>query len=170
MSKSVGANLNPSAGDRQSVAGSRLKMMILFLCVTLASLASGQLLFPIGSPPTWSPTYTVEGVVVIPYAEIEEPFVGYADMNNRRSRVDYYGGMDKTFQRADVGKYGTMFKVVPETTENVKNEASIFMLNHRIDILGFTTTLRFSDRMLHRRGQRGGPGGDADRPPRPHRL
>ena len=98
-------------------------MMILFLCVALASLTSGQLLFPIGSPPTWSPTYTVEGVVVIPYAEIEEPFVGYADMKNGKSRVDYYGGMDKTFQRADVGKYGTMFKVVPETTENVKNEA-----------------------------------------------
>ena len=97
-------------------------MMILILCVTLASMASGQLHFPLGSPPTWSPTYTVEGVVVIPYAEIEEPFVGYADMSSGKSRVDYYGGMDKTFQRADVGKYGTMFKVVPETTENVKNE------------------------------------------------
>ena len=97
-------------------------MMILFLCVTLASVASGQLHFPLGSPPTWSPTYTVEGVVVIPYAEIEEPFVSYADMTSGKTRVDYYGGMDKTFQRADVGKYGTMFKVVPETTENVKNE------------------------------------------------
>ena len=112
-------------------------MMILFLCcVTLTSLASGQLLFPIGAAPTWSPTYTVEGVVVIPYAEIEEPFVGYADLNNRKSRVDYYGGMDKTFQRADVGKYGTMFKVVPETTENVKNEVRDLtdVLNRRMDM------------------------------------
>ena len=101
-------------------------MMFLLLCsAALVSVASGQLLFPLGSPPTWSPTYTVEGVVVIPYAEIEEPFVGYADMENGKSRVDYYGGMDKTFQRADLGKYGTMFKVVPETTENVWNEVRL---------------------------------------------
>ena len=98
-------------------------MKIPFLVAVLTSAASAQLLFPVGSPPTWSPTYTVEGVVVIPYAEIKEPFVGYADIDNARTRVDYYGGMDKTFQRADVGKHGTMFKVVPETTENVKNEA-----------------------------------------------
>ena len=143
-------------------------MMILFLCcVTLTSLASGQLLFPIGAAPTWSPTYTVEGVVVIPYAEIEEPFVGYADLNNRKSRVDYYGGMDKTFQRADVGKYGTMFKVVPETTENVKNEVRglNFKLSRRCGSI-----LCFSDRMLHRRGQRGGPSRPAEHPSRPHRL
>ena len=147
-------------------------MMILFLCVALASLTSGQLLFPIGSPPTWSPTYTVEGVVVIPYAEIEEPFVGYADMKNGKSRVDYYGGMDKTFQRADVGKYGTMFKVVPETTENVKNEVRDLtdVLNRRMDMDLQPFSGFFSDRMLHRRGKRGGPGRNADRPSRPRRL
>ena len=41
--------------------------------------------------PVWSPTYSVEGVLSIPYAEIEEPFAAYADMQNGKSRIDYYG-------------------------------------------------------------------------------
>ena len=28
----------------------------------------------------------------------------------RMSRVDYYGGMVKTFQRGDIGEFGTTFK------------------------------------------------------------
>jgi hypothetical protein len=86
-------------------------------------------LFPLkpslrAGPPDWSRTYTVEGMVSIPFAEIQEPFLAYADMANKKSRVDYYGGMDKTFQRADMGQYGTMFKLVPETSETIKNEVN----------------------------------------------
>jgi hypothetical protein len=61
--------------------------------------------------PEWSDSYTVFGTLSIPFAEIEEPFAAFADLSNGRSRIDYYGGMDKTFQRNDVGKFGTMFKV-----------------------------------------------------------
>ena len=28
-----------------------------------------------------------------------------------KSRIDYYGGMVKTFQRGDIGPFGTMAKV-----------------------------------------------------------
>ena len=44
-------------------------------------------------PPMWSNTYTVQGELKLPYAEIVEPFMGFYDATNKKSRVDYYGGM-----------------------------------------------------------------------------
>lgn len=52
--------------------------------------------------PVFSDTYKVEGVIALPYAEIREPFVGYYDSENGRSRVDYYGDLVLTVQRGDV--------------------------------------------------------------------
>jgi len=79
--------------------------------------------------PQWSQTYSLQGVLSIPYAEIQEPFAGWADFKNSKSRIDYYGGMVKTFQRGDVGPFGTMAKIVPMTTEIVKNSISCFQIN-----------------------------------------
>ena len=76
--------------------------------------------------PEWSPTYTVRGVLSIPYAEIEEPFAAYADLQNGKSRIDYYGNTDKTYQRADIGAHGIMFKIVPMTNEHVTNQINCF--------------------------------------------
>lgn len=42
--------------------------------------------------PQWGQVYSVQGILRLPYAEIEEPFTGYFDATNKRSRVDYYGG------------------------------------------------------------------------------
>jgi len=77
-------------------------------------------------PPVWSRTYAVEGILSIPYAEIEEPFAAWADLDAGKSRIDYYGGMVKTFQRADVKKYGTMAKIIPITNEQVTNKIDCF--------------------------------------------
>lgn len=44
------------------------------------------------SPPTWSDTYISEGVLHLPYAEIDEPFYAWVDFKKGRSRIDYYGG------------------------------------------------------------------------------
>ena len=63
------------------------------------------------SVPAWSPTYSVQGLLAIPFAEIEEPFDAWADLGRRKSRIDYYGGMVKTFQRGDIAQYGTTAKV-----------------------------------------------------------
>lgn len=52
--------------------------------------------------PVFANTYQVEGVIALPYAEIREPFVGYYDPENGRSRVDYYGDLVLTVQRGDV--------------------------------------------------------------------
>ena len=52
--------------------------------------------------PVFEENYSVEGVIILPYAEIREPFTAYFDANNGRSRVDYYGDLVQTVQRADV--------------------------------------------------------------------
>jgi len=52
--------------------------------------------------PVFADTYQVEGVIALPYAEIREPFIGYYDSRNGRSRVDYYGDLVLTVQRGDV--------------------------------------------------------------------
>lgn len=77
------------------------QFLVFVLCVTSLQAA-----------PEWSDTYTVFGTLSIPFAEINEPFTAFADLSNGRSRIDYYGGMDKTFQRNDIGQFGTMFKVI----------------------------------------------------------
>ena len=61
--------------------------------------------------PNWSPTYSVQGVLSLPFAEIQEPFSAWADIPGRKSRIDYYGGTVKTFQRGDLKQFGTMAKV-----------------------------------------------------------
>merc|ERR1712172_196970 len=42
-------------------------------------------------PPLWSRTYAVEGILSIPYAEIEEPFAAWADLDAGKSRIDCFG-------------------------------------------------------------------------------
>ena len=102
---------------------------MLSSCLLLVSLATCQ-----ASAPVWSSTYSVQGVLSIPYAEIEvclsrylithtfpifaqEPFTAWLDREGGRSRIDYYGGMVKTFQRGDVEQFGTMVKIIPFTNE-----------------------------------------------------
>ena len=40
----------------------------------------------------------------------------------RKSRIDYYGGMVKTFQRGDVEDYGTLVKVRYSREEETNNK------------------------------------------------
>ena len=42
--------------------------------------------------PKWPMTYTLDGIIQIPYAEIEEPFTAYLTQTYGRSRIDFYGG------------------------------------------------------------------------------
>jgi len=97
------------------------------------------LLFVVGaqgledSAPLWPTTYSLQGVLSIPYAEIEEPFAAWADFDRQMSRVDYYGGMVKTFQRGDIGEFGTTFKIVPMTNEVVVNAINCFQANGSAD-------------------------------------
>ena len=70
------------------------------------------------SPPEWPKAYSVKGFLILPYAEIMEPFHGYIDYESGNSRIDYYNGMDKTYQLSHNGKFGSLLKV----------KASIYLL------------------------------------------
>lgn len=65
----------------------------------------------------------------LPYAELNEPFAAYYDATNNRSRVDFYGDIVQTFQRGDVGKYGTTFKVAYMTNHTHYNFRRCFQTN-----------------------------------------
>ena len=43
------------------------------------------------SVPRWADSYTVMGIIQLPYAEIKEDFKSFYDSKNNRSRIDYYG-------------------------------------------------------------------------------
>ncbi|XP_045540360.1 digestive cysteine proteinase 1 [Papilio machaon] len=83
------------------------------------------------SPPQWSNVYTVKGLLVIPYAELHEPFYAWHDGKNGKSRIDYYGGMVKTYQLSSsvYPKYGTSIKVAPVTTEKELNKETCLQVN-----------------------------------------
>lgn len=51
---------------------------------------------------TFDDNYYVEGVIILPYAEIHETFTAYYDGAANRSRIDYYGDLVLTLQRGDI--------------------------------------------------------------------
>lgn len=71
--------------------------------------------------PVFSSQYVAKGTLYIPYAEIKEPFYAWYDSQRGSSRIDYYGGMVKTFQLSNQGPHGTMLKLAPVTTEAEMN-------------------------------------------------
>lgn len=73
------------------------------------------------SSPVFSRTYIVKGSLMIPYAELFEPFAAWYDAPAGSSRIDYYGGMVKTYQLQSKGQYGSLFKLAPVTTEKTSN-------------------------------------------------
>ncbi|OTF70897.1 Group 1 mite allergen-like protein (Cysteine protease) [Euroglyphus maynei] len=57
------------------------------------------------STPTFSKNYKITGRILLPYAEINEPFTAYYDENANKSRIDYYGDLQLTVQRADLKQF-----------------------------------------------------------------
>ncbi|XP_031843430.1 C1 family peptidase 26-29-p isoform X2 [Nomia melanderi] len=84
--------------------------------------------------PTFSNTYTVKGTLYIPYAEINEPFYAWYDGPSGSSRIDYYGGMVKTFQLSRKGSYGQSIKIAPITTETAMNEETCLEINGTMEV------------------------------------
>lgn len=65
----------------------------------------------------------------IPYAEISEPFFGWYDSHSKRSRIDYYGGMVKTYQLANEGSYGTSLKLAPIAMDSYTSSEVCLQVN-----------------------------------------
>ncbi|XP_065670751.1 digestive cysteine proteinase 1 [Hydra vulgaris] len=115
------------------------KMMLLSfqlaLCISLLGLCSGHryLKFERKSPtpqkPEWPSRYRVDGILSLPYAELNEPFVGWFDAEAKKSRIDYYEGISKTIQRGDKGEFGAHFLVAPMSNEVQLNQINCFELS-----------------------------------------
>jgi C1A family cysteine protease len=72
--------------------------------------------------PDFTHSYHVTGKILIPYAEIEEPFEAWYDVsnaNNTQSRVDYYDGVMATYQLQHPAEFGVMRKVIWTTVGSV---------------------------------------------------
>lgn len=107
-------------------------LSVVFMSLLLAAAAHS-----VPTPPNFSDTYTVKGTLYIPYAEIREPFYAWYDLKLGSSRIDYYGGMVKTYQLSKLGEFGSSLKVAPVTTEKVQNLDSCLQVNgsseHRVE-------------------------------------
>ena len=64
----------------------RMKLVILFAVLIVAVVKSS---FSYVRPVT----YTVSGNIILPYGDINEPFVAYVDSKNNCSRIDSYNGL-----------------------------------------------------------------------------
>ncbi|XP_016974481.1 digestive cysteine proteinase 1 [Drosophila rhopaloa] len=101
--------------------------------LALALLAGLALSVDATKPPRWDANYIVKGTLFIPYAEIAEPFYAWYDKNTKRSRIDYYGGMVKTYQLAGEGQFGTLLKLAPITTHSETNKLTCLQVNGTAD-------------------------------------
>jgi len=79
--------------------------------------------------PKWSSSYSVEGDIFIPFAEVHEPFSAWYDSDSGNSRIDYYQGMAKTYQLSNKGSFGASLKIVPVTTETETNTLKCLEVN-----------------------------------------
>ncbi|CAA9998471.1 unnamed protein product [Nesidiocoris tenuis] len=108
-------------------------LAILAAAVLAVATCSAQPCKQTTSPPKWSSAYSVRGVITIPYAELREPFVAFYDGTIGNSRVDYYGDTVKTYQISTIGKYGSMMKLAPVTTESQTNVVTCLQVNGTIN-------------------------------------
>lgn len=97
-------------------------MRIFLICVLMVEALATN-------PPKWDPVHSVRGTLYIPYAEISEPFEAWYDSHSGRSRIDYYGGMVKTYQLSRDFDHGTALKIAPITNEKVENEMTCLQVN-----------------------------------------
>ncbi|XP_071477039.1 digestive cysteine proteinase 2-like [Diadema antillarum] len=76
--------------------------------------------------PVFKDAYHATGFIRLPYAELDEPFEIFYQGKNKRSRIDVYNGMDKTFYRGDEPSYGNTYKISPATISNNKWQETCF--------------------------------------------
>jgi len=114
-----------------------MEVLLKVLCLVVLSLSYREVIGGCQDnvkSPEWNPVYTVKGILYIPYAELEEPFYAWYDSPSKRSRIDYYGGMVKTYQLGNSGQYGTSLKVAPVTTETELNAKTCLQVNGSSDV------------------------------------
>ncbi|XP_065192927.1 digestive cysteine proteinase 2-like [Sycon ciliatum] len=96
---------------------------VAVLCLAMAAANSQEI-------PKAPSMYYASGTISLPYAEIVEPYEAYIDGVGDRSRIDTYGGLASQYQLGHApGPYGSISKVVYETTETVVNKRACLQVN-----------------------------------------
>lgn len=67
--------------------------------------------------PEFADQYEARGRILLPYAEIDEPFTAYFDGKANKSRIDYYGDLELTVQRPDLQQ---AYKIAYMTTTSTQ--------------------------------------------------
>ncbi|KAM7443323.1 hypothetical protein ABFA07_007801 [Porites harrisoni] len=118
-------NKNRSARRRLFILFSAFVVGVVFFCLNQRNEYSD---LPLGKRMTrhvltveeilqFPDDYHTKGILSLPYGDIVEPFEAWYSKTKKMSRIDYYNGMDKTFQREDLGRHGFACKIVPEYSE-----------------------------------------------------
>ena len=69
----------------------------------------------VAANPDWTEgSYTVKGHISLPYGNIIEPFEAWVDPTTKRSRIDYYNGMNSILYMNGPG-----YKIVPSPPGSV---------------------------------------------------
>ncbi|XP_002741693.1 counting factor associated protein D-like, partial [Saccoglossus kowalevskii] len=101
--------------------------MVKMLCIQVLALLCA--IFVVEGVPTFSDVYHTSGILRLPYAELNEPFEVFYNKSAAASRMDFYGGMDKTYLLATKGTYGTSFIISPMTDKSGTSAAECFLVN-----------------------------------------
>lgn len=101
-------------------------MAVLFTTLVLASLCATTLVAGIPIEDLQSASYIAEAVISLPYAAISEPVKVYYDHGARRSRTEYYHGMDVYVYREDMNY---QFQINPVSDNQHRNVMTCFGIN-----------------------------------------
>lgn len=91
----------------------------MFHLVLIISFASAE-------RPVFSDVYDIKGRILLPYAELDEPFNAYFDAKANKSRIDYYGELQLTIQRPDTNQF---FKIAYMVNKHGHTEQVCFSMD-----------------------------------------
>ncbi|XP_054709924.1 digestive cysteine proteinase 2-like [Uloborus diversus] len=104
--------------------------MLLLLCAVIFTIGCFQSeAAAVKSAPQFADNFFVKGLLILPYAEINEPFKAFYDKRNGRSRIDYYGEIVQTYQLAVDGEFGSSYKVAYMPDETGLPTQTCFQVN-----------------------------------------
>lgn len=69
-----------------------MKQFVIAILFSLKIFLSNGMRLDPPPKPKWPQKVYAEGYLMLPYAELSEPFTAYYDGPGKRSRIDYYGG------------------------------------------------------------------------------
>ncbi|KAF7487883.1 Cathepsin K [Sarcoptes scabiei] len=105
--------------EEQTYGMARIIVSVCFLNLLIISFASAE-------RPVFSDVYDIKGRILLPYAELDEPFNAYFDAKANKSRIDYYGELQLTIQRPDTNQF---FKIAYMVNKHGHTEQVCFSMD-----------------------------------------